>query len=188
MHYHVRADGSVNHIVVHDPTKADTVLGTKGGQGYGEGSSWSRGCAWALYGFTLAYIHTKQEKYLDTAKRVAEYFIKETEKTAWLPRLDFRQPEEPLYYDSTAGTIAACGLIELAKIVPESEQMNYVTPAVEILKTIEKNWCDWTDEEDSIVQMGSESYISGIHKPIVYGDYYFAEALLKLKGSQFLPW
>ena len=189
MRAHVRADGSVNHIVVHDTEKADTVLGVKAGQGYSETSCWSRGASWALYGFILSYIHTKAERYLETAKKVADYFIKETEKTDWLPRLDFCQPEEPLYYDSTAGACAACGLIEIAKNVEnETEKEKYVSAALNILKAMEKNWCDWSETEDSILQMGSERYTKGVHMPIIYGDYFFAEAILKLKGTDFLAW
>ena len=185
---HVRADGSVNHIIVHDTEKADTVLGVKAGQGYSEDSCWSRGASWALYGFALSYIHTKEQRYLDTAIKVADYFIRETEKTDWLPRLDFRQPETPTYYDSTAGAIAACGLIELAKVTDEADSEKYLTAALNILQTMEKNWCDWTEQEDSILQMGSETYQGHIHIPIIYGDYFFTEAILKLKGETFLVW
>jgi len=165
------------------------VLEVKAGQGYSETSCWSRGAAWALYGFILSYIHTKAERYLETAKKVADYFIKETEKTAWLPRLDFCQPETPLYYDSTAGAIASCGLIELAKNIDnEVKKEKYLSAAINILKAMEKNWCDWTETEDSILQMGSERYTDGIHMPIIYGDYFFTEAILKLKGTDFLAW
>ncbi len=188
MRDHVRADGAVNHIVVHDTEKADTVLGVRKGQGYAEDSCWSRGASWALYGFVLSYIHTKEQRYLDTAKRVANYFLAETEKTGWLPRLDFRQPETPLYYDSTAGAIAACGLIELSKHAEEIESEKFFSAALNILKAMEQNWCDWTEQEDSVLQMGSEMYTNGIHMPIIYGDYFFVESMLKLKGCEFLVW
>lgn len=188
MRDHVRADGSVNHIVVHDTEKADTVIETKAGQGYAVGSSWSRGVAWALYGFVISYIHTKEQKYMDTAKKVAHYFIANVANTDWLPLLDFRAPETPVYYDSTAGAIAACGLIEMAKHCSEFERDTYLQSALKILQAMEKNWCNWTENEDGILQMGSERYTSGIHKPIIYGDYYFVEAILKLKGSEFFPW
>ncbi len=188
MRDHVRPDGSINHIVNHDLVTGKT-LESRGGQGYGEGSCWSRGDAWALYGFILSYIHTKEERYLDTAKKVAQYFISNVASTDWLPRLDFRQPEDPELYDSTAGAIAACGMIEIAKNVPEHEKRMYITAAVKMLKAMEANWCDWSETEESILQMGSEAYHSkGIHKPIIYGDYFFTEAILKLKGSDFLPW
>ena len=185
---HIREDGSVVHIVLHSPYEKDKVIDCIMGQGYSKDSSWSRGVGWALYGFILSYIHTKEQRYLDTAIKVANHFIKETQKTDWLPRLDFCQPEEPLYYDSTAGAISACGLIELAKYIEGDDREKYLSAAINVLKAMELNWCDWTDKEDSILQMGSEAYTWGIHKPIIYGDYFFVEAISKLKGSQFLPW
>lgn len=188
MRDHVREDGSVNHIVVHDIDNADTVLEIRAGQGYSETSCWSRGASWALYGFVLSYIHTKADRYLDTAKKVADHFILETEKTAWLPRLDFCQPQSPMLYDSTAGAIAACGLIELAKNVKEEEKDKYLSSATNILQAMESNWCDWSETEDSILQMGSLMYEKEHHMPIIYGDYFFAEAILKLKGTDFLAW
>ncbi len=188
MRDHVRADGTVNHIVMHDTRTPNTVLGTRGGQGYADGSCWSRGQSWAVYGFILSYLYTKEEKYLKTAKRVADVFIRETKKTAWLPRVDFNQPPTPVKYDSTAGAIAACGMIEIARQCEGEEAEKYLSAAINILKAMEKEWCDWTEENDSILQMGSEQYKGGVHIPIIYGDFYFAEAILKLKGSQFLIW
>ena len=188
MRDHVRPDGSVNHIVVHDMKKPDTVIETRAGQGYAVGSCWSRGASWALYGFILSYIYTKEEKYLDTAKKVAHYFITNLELNDWKPLCDFRSPEEPVFYDSTAGAIAACGMIEIAKNVPEYEKNIYISAAVKLLKTMEQEWCNWEESEDSILQMGTEMYTGGIHKPIIYGDYFFTEAILKLRGSDFLPW
>jgi unsaturated chondroitin disaccharide hydrolase len=186
---HVREDGSVNHVVIHDTDKPNNVLGVNKGQGYSEDSCWSRGASWALYGFMLSYIHTKKEDYLKTAKKVADYFIKETEKTGWLPLLDFRQPPTPLFYDSTAGAIASCGLIELAKAVTDpAEQEKYLSASLNIMQAMEKNWCDWTDKEDSVLQMGSMMYDCEIHINIIYGDYFFGEAMLKLKGTDFLAW
>ena len=195
MRDHVRADGSVNHIVVHDTENPDTVLGTMGGQGYGVGSTWSRGAAWALYGFILSYIHTKEERYLDTAKKVAHYFITNVMNTDWLPLCDFRAPAEPLIYDSTAGAIAACGLIEIAKNVPEFEKDMYLSAAIKMLKAMEANWCNWSEDEDAVLMKGTERWLPdandgerGQHIPIIYGDFFFAEAILKLTGSDFLPW
>lgn len=185
---HVRADGMVNHIVAHAIDRADVVLDVFAGQGYSSSSCWSRGCAWALYGFTLSYIHTKEQRYLDTASKVANCFICEAEKTGWLSRLDFCQPQQPLYYDSTAGAIAACGLIELAKLVDDEEGVKLLSAALNILKAMEQQWCDWGTNEDSILQMGSEAYTHGIHMPIIYGDMFFTEAILKLKGIDFLIW
>ena len=183
---HIRPDGSVVHIVSHNPAGPE-VIETFGGQGYGVGSSWSRGTAWAVYGFALSYIHTGDEKYLDAAKKVAHYFIANAAGTQWLPLVDFRAPSEPVCYDSTASVITACGLIEIAKHVPENEQDLYLNAAIQLLKAAESAWCNWEENEDSILQNGALRYGTD-PEPIIYGDYYFTEAILKLKGSEFLPW
>ena len=188
MRDHVRPDGSVNHIVVHDPDQADTVIETKGGQGYGVGSCWSRGASWALYGFVLSYIHTKDQKYLDTAKKVAHYFIMNLEANGWKALCDFRSPESPVIYDSSAACIAACGLIEIAKNVPEYEKDIYLKAAINTLKALDAEFCDYSENEDSIVLKGTAMYTAGHHIPLVYADYFYTEAILKLRGSEFLPW
>ena len=188
MRDHMRADGSIHHIVIHDTEKAGVVLGTNVGQAYSETSSWARGTAWGLYGFMLSYMHTKDEKYMRASQKVADYFIENAKKTNWLPLLDFRQPATPVYYDSTSGAIASCGLIELAKALGEQEGAKYMESALNILKAMEQNWCDWTEDEDGVLLMGSHSYGKGIHTSIIYGDYFFAEAILKLKDNAFNPW
>lgn len=187
---HVRADGSVNHIVSLDPANGE-VIETFGGQGYEVGSSWSRGQSWALYGFILSYIHTGKREYLNTAKRVAHYFISCIADTGYIPLVDFRAPEKPELIDTTAAACAACGLIEIANNVGEYEKKTYLNAAMKILKALEEKYCDWSDTEDSILQMGTEAYVCrdiGRHAPIIYGDYYFIEAIYKLRGNDMLFW
>lgn len=188
MNCFVRPDGSCNHIVIFDPVTGE-VLSTPGGQGYESGSSWSRGQSWAIYGFALSYIHTGKQEYLDTAKKVAHYFIANLDETG-VPAVDFRSPAGDDMKDSTAGCVAACGLIEIAKAVPEHEKAMYLRAAMRILKGIDAHCCDYSDSEQSIVQKGTEAYFNkdGIHIPIIYGDYYFMEALTKLMGNDTLFW
>ncbi len=190
---HLREDGSVAHIVKHDPDTGE-VIRTFGGQGICEGSSWSRGCSWAVYGFMLSYIHTGEERYLEGAKLAANYFIANC-CDDWLPRIDFRAPAEPVYYDSTAGMITACGLIELAKRLPENEGGMYMNAAINLLRACSERFGNFDENTDYIMGYGSGRYPTDgdlesaqVHIPIIYGDYYFAEALLKLRGSEFLPW
>ena len=103
-------------------------------------------------------------------------------------------PTEPVYYDSTAGVCAACGILEIAKCVSESESEMYTEAAINILKATDKNFCDYSDREDALVLMGSERYPHGeddmkcVHIPIIYADFFYVEALLKLKGDDFLIW
>ena len=189
---HLRPDGSIVHIVQHDRDTGE-VETTHGGQGYAVGSSWSRGQAWGLYGFVLSYLHTKEERYLDAAKLVANYFIANC-CDDWLPRVDFRAPSEPVLYDSTAGVCAACGLIELAKALPENEGGMYMHAAVNMLKAIEAKFADYNPDRDDMITHGTvlypknEQQWNGVHISIIYADYFFTEALLKLLGEEFMPW
>jgi unsaturated chondroitin disaccharide hydrolase len=182
----VRPDGSVNHIVEFDPEHGGVVK-SYGGQGYEEGSSWTRGQSWGLYGFMMSYIHTGKSEYLDTAKRVAHYFIANTPDDGVIP-VDFRQPKEPRLEDDTASAIAACGLIEISKAVGTFEQPLYLEAALKLLKTLEVR-CDWTRSSDAIVQYGSGAYRAPVHhQPIIYGDFFLMEALFKLKGNDLYLW
>lgn len=189
MKHIVREDGSCNHIIVLDPANGE-LLETPGGQGYASGSSWSRGQAWAIYGFALSYLHTGKKEYLETAKKAAHYFIAQTGQTGGVAVVDFRAPNEPVFWDSTAGVCAACGLLEIGKHVPELEKDFYINAALRILKATDERFCNWDTEYDSIVQMGSGSYKTehDRHVPIIYGDYFFIEAVLRLLNKDFLIW
>ncbi len=191
MQDHIREDGSVNHIVDHytDKKGVNQVLA---GQGYSPTSCWSRGLAWAIYGSVLSYIHTGKQEYLDCAVKTADCFIENCKKTDYIPLLDFDAPQDPVYYDSTAGVCAACGMIEIAEFVPNGDK--YLDAAIRILKATDEKCCNYDDNEDALVLMGSERYpkneeeLKTIHIPMVYGDFFFVEALLKLKGNDFLIW
>ena len=185
----VRDDGSCNHIIVLDPANGD-LLETPAGQGYAPGSSWSRGQAWALYGFALSYRHTGEERYLATAKRVASYFASQVALTGDVALLDFRQPAEPVYWDALAGCIAACGMLEIARSCEGTERADWITWAIRFLKATDERFCDWDIERDGVVTMCSGAYWSekDRHVPMVYADYYFLEAMLRLVGKDTLLW
>lgn len=176
----IRPDGSVNHIVNFDYKNGDFIE-SLGGQGYGVGSSWSRGQAWAINGFSQSYLATKEKRYLDAAKRVANYFIASCVEDA-VPRCDFRQPVDVVAYDSSAGAIAAVGLINIANCCDSAEKELYLNAAIRLLKALDERCCPWEDEEDeAILNYGMERFNSG-HQALIYGDYYFLEAILKLKN------
>ena len=188
---HLREDGSVVHIAEHNRIDGE-VTATYAGQGYAEGSSWSRGQAWALYGFVISYMHTGEERYLNGAKQVANYFIANC-CDDWLPRVDFRAPSEPVLYDSTAGACAACGLIELAKILPEDEGGMYMNAAMKLLHAMEEKFVNYDPDNDHLLDFGTVRYplaenTPGVHTSIIYGDYFYTEAVLKLLGAEFFPW
>ena len=147
--YFVRGDGSVNHIVEFDPHTGEYVT-TYGGQGYETGSSWTRGQAWGLYGFTLSYLHTKDPEFLSAAERIANYFMANIPESGLIP-VDFRQPEEPAWEDSTAAAIAACGLIELAKLSDGRQSEIYLNAAMKLLQALEKRSFNWNEDEDNFL-------------------------------------
>lgn len=186
MENHIRPDGSVKHILEYDLYTGE-CLGTVIGQGCGVDSSWTRGQAWAIYGYTLSYIHTGKQEYLDTAKRVAHYFIANASNTDYVIPYDFRQPMDSTAGDTSAAAITACGLIELAKVVPECEKALYLQPAIKMIKVLVEQYCNWNSEEDGILQGGAVS-ANRLDIPVVFGEYFFVEAIYKLNGFEPLFW
>ena len=196
--YLVREDGSCNHIAVLDPHNGSLVE-TPAGQGYAPGSSWTRGQAWALYGFAITCRHTRQERYLEAARRIARYFCGEVSRYGYVPPVDFRAPAEPVIIDTSAGVIAACGLLALADIAeelpaqqPEGEEAaRYVQEALNILRATEAAHCNWEAAADAIVQMGTAQYHGKTeerHVSLIYGDYFFTEAIHRLCGMDLQIW
>ncbi len=188
MKHFIRPDGSVKHIVEFNPETGEEV-NDFGGQGYERGSSWTRGHGWAIYGFTISFIHTKKQEYLETAKKVAHYCIANLGDNGIVP-VDFRQPATPALEDSCGGVIIASGLIEISKYVPKYEKDLYLNAAIKILKNIDKTRANWSRECDAIVQNCTGAYHSksSHHITMNYADYYFVEAIYKLSGEENLFW
>lgn len=137
----IRENGSSNHIVEFDP-EVGGVVATYGGQGYAEGTSWTRGQGWALYGFTVNYKMTQKSDYLGTARKVARYFVSQIPASGLIP-VDFDQPAEPAIEDSCAAAIAACGLLELALLVDGEEQTLFREAGVRILRALDAQRADY---------------------------------------------
>lgn len=92
-------------------------------------------------------------------------------------------------YDDTAAAIAACGLIEIAGAVPELEKELYLSAAVKLLKSLDEKHCDWNGNTDCFLTCCSSAYHAAKHNhSLVYADSYFLEAILKLRGTDFLLW
>lgn len=181
----VRSDGSVRHIVEFDP-ETGAFVRDYGGQGYAQGSSWTRGQTWGLYGFVMSFKHTGAVRYLAMAEKIAAYFIAHIPEDGAIP-VDFCQPEEPHWYDDIAAAVAACGLIELAELVPEKQEL-YLAPALKLLHHLDET-ADWDETHDGYLQNCSADYHGKEHNVnFTYGDYYFFEALLKLTSQGIYLW
>ena len=182
----MRENGSVAHIVEFDPQTGARV-GEVAGQGYALGSSWSRGQAWGLYGFALAYMNTKDERYLQASRRIAQYFIAHIREDG-LTDSDFCQPAGEERIDNMAGAIAACGLIELTEITGEAI---YREAAERLLDGMIDRCCDFGEDILGVLTHCTASYHddgAGRHNNITYGDYFFVEALSKINGTDPMLW
>ncbi|MGH8902775.1 MAG: glycoside hydrolase family 88 protein [Egibacteraceae bacterium] len=176
---HVRDDGSTTHVFDFDPgTGAPIGQGTR--QGYSLTSCWARGQAWAVYGFTTAYRRTENELFLDTARKTADWFLSHLPADA-VPFWDFRSPDLPRdVRDSSAGAIAACGLLDLAGVAGE---YRYREGGLRILRALCQGYTtSRMPAHEAILLHGTGNKPSNdeVDVSLVYGDYYFVEALMRL--------
>lgn len=180
----VRKDGSVNHIVVFDPDTGE-VVNKPAGQGYAPGSAWTRGQAWAVYGFAMAYHYTGNIEYLETAILVTRYFVSNV-KDGYMP-IDFAQPLEPQCMDTSAAAIGVCGLLEILRYISADEKEFYQNAVEDLMDILYQN-CNFEQDEQSILQNGSVLYHNKDtwHIPLIYGDFYLLEALVRLNGGDVL--
>nr|MCR5657057.1 glycoside hydrolase family 88 protein [Butyrivibrio sp.] len=216
MKWFIREDGSSRHIVEFN-TKKEEFIKELGGQGYDVGTAWTRGQSWAIYGFMMSYIHTGELKYLETAMRVADFFVEHIPESGLIP-VDFLQPKEPAYEDSTAAAISSCGFLHLADEITKikdktkdagvfrnienneydrqifeklanASAVKYSDAAIRILKTLTEKRCDFDPAHDDLLMNCTAAYHDEKHHfPIIYGDYYYIEALLYLLGKGEYLW
>ncbi|MBD0380892.1 glycoside hydrolase family 88 protein [Paenibacillus sedimenti] len=182
MQHGIREDGSTKHIISFDP-ETGAYIENFGGQGLAAESTWSRGTAWGLYGFIHTYRHTGDVRFLHTAKRIAHYFIAALPEDH-VPYWDFRlESLEGMSRDSSAASIAASALLELAGLVPAGEKGLYGGAAEKILRSLTENYATWDQpEHEAILLHGTGSGTSFIDVSLIFGDYYYVEAVSKLNG------
>ncbi|MCR4618694.1 MAG: glycoside hydrolase family 88 protein [Lachnospiraceae bacterium] len=187
MEHFIRADGSSIHIGEFNPYTGEYIC-NHAGQGYSTSSAWSRGQGWALYGFTLSYLHSKKEEYLTTACRVADYCLSQISDTYIIPS-DFKKKGEGNIEDSCAACVIAGGLIELSTVTKNGKSQTYLSTAVNILKALDENRNDYSEKTDAIVTGCSAAYHSNQHNITMnYADYFFIEAIWKLTDTTTETW
>lgn len=170
--YHVRDDSSTFHLVIFDSSTGTRKVGLTC-QGYQHESCWSRGQAWALYGFASVYQYTKQPKYLDMAIKLADYFLSRVDDGVvyW----DFDAPR-PTYWDTSAATIACSGMLLICEL--EGSQ-RYISAVASILAVIQRG--AMTDEladvilDHSTVNNYQYAFKRNFDTGLVYADYYYLE-------------
>lgn len=184
-----REDGSVNHIVEFDPDTGD-IVSIPQGQGARPDSAWARGSAWAIYGMALSYRYTGEKRYLDASKRIAHFFLANLPDDSvcyWDFRVDIT---ESTPRDTSAAACAVCGLLELCEHVEPCERDLYYKNAVKILKSLTDNYAvlDTSRQELLTKGTGHVPQNQNIHVGLIYGDYFYMEAIERLCGDFALFW
>jgi len=182
---HFKNDGFAYHVVLYDSITGDFIDGTTY-QGFNKNSSWSRGQAWAIYGFSMVYRETGKIKFLEQAEDLATLFINNLPPDH-VPYWDFQAPgipDEPR--DVSAAAIAASAFIELSGLTKNPQMKTLLhDEALKILRSLTKNYMA-PDEVDALLlhSVGSKPHNSEVNYALIYADYYFIEALLREKKWQ----
>jgi unsaturated chondroitin disaccharide hydrolase len=181
--YFVRADNTTYHTYYFDTETGEARFG-KTAQGAADESCWARGQAWAIYGFPLSYAYSKDATFLDTASRLADYFIDHIPAdhvVYWDLAFGDGSGEEK---DSSASAIAACGFLELARGLPEGAQKEKYTQAAQ--RSVEALATHYTSrdlpESNALILHGvySKPAGHGVDEANLWGDYFYLEALMRL--------
>lgn len=184
--HHVRPDYSTIHKVRWD-TSSYEIVEKSTHQGHSSESCWSRGQAWALYGFANMYRYTGDSLHLDTSAGLADYFWAHLDDGIALPRWDFHfknDPDQP--FDSSAASIAAAGMLLLADMLRRRGEFTkselWMGRGKSLLASLQAN-CMYSDiARYGIVEKATvdKPHNSGIGESTMYGDYYFMEAIYRL--------
>jgi len=178
MRYNFRPDGTSYHVAVYDPGSGRHLYSCTH-QGYSDDSMWARGQAWGIYGFTMVYRYTREKRFLEFAEKIADAYVSRLPEDG-IPYWDFCDPAVPdAPRDASAAAITASGLLELStyldgKFREEAEQM---------LRSLYGKYRA-PENVDAFLLHSTGHYPAGseIDYSIVYADYYFIEALLRLRS------
>lgn len=186
MENHFRKDYTSYHAVVYDKDTGKRIKQVTH-QGYADETMWARGQSWAIYGYTMVYRETKDEKFLDFAQKVTDVYLERLPEDL-IPYWDFDAPgipNEPR--DASAAAVTASALLELATFVKDkTKAKHYRKVAEQMIESLSSANYQSRDKNSALI-----THVTG-HKPngteidtsINYGDYYYIEALVRLKKLQ----
>ncbi|UYQ92085.1 glycoside hydrolase family 88 protein [Chitinophaga horti] len=195
----VRPDYSSYHVVCYDTTNGN-VLARETAQGFADNSTWARGQAWAIYGFTMVYRETKDKRFLKTAEGMADWFLDNKNLPAdMVPYWDFNMHQqgytpgvrsnankvkEP-YRDASSAAIVASALFELSEYVDKAKSEKFRKAGVKMLHSLAGpayRAPKGTNGNFMLMHsVGSIPHGGEIDVPLVYADYYFLEALSRYR-------
>ena len=178
---HFRADNSCYHVVDYDPETGE-VRFKHTAQGYAHESAWARGQAWAIYGYTVCYRYTKDQKYLEQAQRVYDFiFGHENLPADLVPYWDYNAPDIPNEpRDVSAAAITASALYEMVTYLDDAK---YKATADKLLENLSSPaYRAAVGSNGNFILMhsvGSIPHGAEVDVPLNYADYYFLEALIR---------
>lgn len=182
MEHQFRPDYSCYHVAVYDPETGGFIKGMTH-QGYSDSSMWARGQAWAIYGYTVVYRETHDPRFLDFACKVTDTYLKRLPDD-YVPFWDFDAPGIPhAPRDASAACVVASALLELQEYCPDDQAKQYKEAAIRMLASLgsEKYRSDMHRSSFLDHSTGHHPAGSEIDASIIYADYYYIEALTRLK-------
>jgi hypothetical protein len=187
MKNHFRPDYSSYHVINYNAETGE-IIQKKTAQGAADESAWARGQAWGLYGYTVMYRETKDIKYLDQAKHIADFILTHPNLPAnKIPYWDFNAPGIPgALRDASAASIMASALLELSGYVNTKKSKEYIGVAETMLKSLSNDTYKAAAGTNGgfIIQhgVGHMPNKTEIDVPLTYTDYYFVEAMIRYKN------
>jgi rhamnogalacturonyl hydrolase YesR len=182
---HFRDDYSSYHVVSYDTITGKTIE-KQTHQGYSDESSWARGQAWGIYGYTMMYRFTKNPAYLQMAQNIASLIMNlESMPEDYIPYWDYNAPDIPnAPRDASAAAVTASALLELSELTKDGQA--YFNYAENVLKSLSSPaYLAEAGENNFFIlkhSVGALPNNSEVDTPINYADYYYLEALLRYKS------
>lgn len=183
MKNHFRPDYTSYHVVVYDRETGKKIKGVTH-QGYADETMWARGQSWAIYGYTMVYRETRDPKFLDFAQKIADVYLEKLPANM-IPYWDFSAPGIPnAPKDASAAAITASALVELSTLVADkTKSLMYRQKAEKMLAELSSDRYLSKDKNPAFLMhsTGHKPNNSEVDASIIYADYYYIEALLRLK-------
>ncbi len=184
---HFRPDYSSYHVVSYDTITAQPHI-KQTHQGYADESAWARGQAWALYGYTMMYREAKKQAYLEQANHIAQFLMNHPNMPAdKIPYWDFDCPDIPhTVRDASAAAIMASALIELSQFNPNDFGKQCLSFAEQQIRSLTSPaYLATPGTNANFAIMHCTGHLPGnseVDVPLSYADYYYVEALLRLRN------
>jgi unsaturated chondroitin disaccharide hydrolase len=179
----IRPDNTLFHVAVFDTVDGRFIKGVTH-QGFSDSSMWARGQAWGIYGYTMCYRETGKPEFLETAMKLADVFIKRLPGDT-IPYWDFDDPAIPdAPKDASAAAISASAMLELSELVNDvPAKARYKNAAVMLLSGLSTPAFFSGDRNQAFLlhSTGHKPFGSEIDASVIYADYYYLEALIRLK-------